>query len=429
MHRVKHLAEHLPLGGRVLLTSFTKALVESLKRNLALLMPPELVEDVDVLTTDKLALDVVREVHPEIRLRTDTRGMFANYAKHHRLPWPVDFLFSEYRHVITARGITTLEGYLDPDARAGRTTPLNADQRREVWHAISSVRAMMRNSRQLPAEDLHAEAVRILGERSELPYTNVVVDEAQDLHPAQWRTLRAAVPRGPDDMFIAGDNRQRIYDNTVSFRQLGIEIVGRSFPLRVNYRTTEQILTWADGILRGRPVTELGDSSATEPRGTARCVLSGPEPELYGAPDEPAELDALAERVRAWLADGIAPADICVTARTNRLRDSVAAHLRARSLPAAIFHPSRHSITDTPQSVRVTTMHGVKGLEFRAVAVFAATAETLPQLDYVTSAALDENQHQADLDAQRSLLYVACTRARERLYVSWHGTPSPFLPL
>ncbi|MDT0302435.1 DEAD/DEAH box helicase [Streptomonospora wellingtoniae] len=428
LHRVKHLAEHLPLGGRVLLTSFTNALVESLKRNLALLLPPELVQDVDVVTTDKLALDVVKEVHPDVRLRTDTRGIFANYTRQHRLPWPVDFLFSEYRHVVTARGITTLEGYLDPDARVGRTTPLDADQRREVWHAISSVRAMMRTSRRVPAEDLHAEAARILGERSEPPYTNLVVDEAQDLHPTQWRTLRAAVPRGPNDMFIAGDNRQRIYDNTVSFRRLGIGIVGRSFPLRVNYRTTEQILTWADGILRGRPVSELGDSSATEPGGAARCVLSGPEPEVFSAPDEPAELDALADRVRGWLAEGIAPADVCVTARTNKLRDSVAAHLRARSLPAGIFHP-QDSITDPAHGVRVTTMHGVKGLEFLAVAVFAATADALPQLDRVTSADLDENQHRADLDAQRSLLYVACTRARERLYVSWHGTPSPFLPL
>ncbi|GAA4891033.1 UvrD-helicase domain-containing protein [Streptomonospora salina] len=428
LHRVKHLAEHLPLGGRVLLTSFTNALVESLKRNLAMLLPPEVAADVDVVTTDKLALDTVKQVHPDVRLRTDTRGVFANYAKQNRLPWPVDFLFSEYRHVVTAHGITTLEGYLDPDARAGRTTPLNADQRRDVWHAISSVRAAMRTSRRLPAEDLHAEAVRILGEGSEPPYTNVVVDEAQDLHPAQWRTLRAAVARGPDDMFIAGDNRQRIYDNAVSFRRLGIEIVGRSFPLRVNYRTTRQILVWADGILRDGPVTELGES-APEPGGAARCVLSGPEPELFGAPDEPAELDALAERVRIWLADGIAPADICVTARTNKLRDSVASHLRARSLPAAAFNPSSQSVADGGQSVRVTTMHGVKGLEFRAIAVFAATAAALPQLDRVTSPALDENQHRADLDAQRSLLYVACTRARERLYVSWHGAPSPFLPL
>ncbi|MBB4930065.1 superfamily I DNA/RNA helicase [Lipingzhangella halophila] len=428
LHRVKHLAENLPLGGRILLTSFTNALVESLRRNLSLLLPAELVEDVDVVTADKLALDLVKEERPDVRLRLDTRGLFANFSRRHELPWPPDFLFSEYRHVVMAQGIGTLDGYLDPDARRGRSTPLTVEQRRAVWHAISDARAMMRQSKQLPAEEAHVEAARILSERAEKPYTNVVVDEAQDLHPAQWRTLRAAVTPGPNDMFIAGDNRQRIYDSRVSFRQLGIGVVGRSFPLRVNYRTTKEILGWADGIMDGQRIEELGESEP-EPEGSLRSVLSGPPPELRGAADEPAELDALAERVRGWLAEDIAPGDICVTTRTNRLRDAVAAHLRARSLPASTFNPREHSVNDTAHGVRVTTMHGVKGLEFRAVAVFGATAEALPQLDHVTSAELDEHQHQADIDAQRSLLYVACTRARESLYVSWHGEPSPFLPV
>ncbi|GAB3489820.1 UvrD-helicase domain-containing protein [Nocardiopsis coralliicola] len=427
LHRVKHLAEHLPLDGRILLTSFTNALVESLKRDLAQLLPAELLADVDVVTTDKLALDVVREVHPDVRLRTDTRGLFANVARQHRLPYPPDLLYAEYRHVVMAQGIATLEGYLGPDARRGRSTRLGTAERRAVWHAISDARARMRAGRALAAEELHAEAARLLGERTAKPYSNIVVDEAQDLHPAQWRTLRAAAPPGPDDLFIAGDNRQRIYDNTVSFRRLGINVVGRSFPLRVNYRTTEEILTWADAIMAGRPALELGDT-APEPPGAARCVLSGPRPEMVAAPDEPAELDAVAERVRRWLADGIAPADVCVTARTQRGRDAVAAHLRARSVPAVIFHPGRHAVDERTAGVRVTTMHGVKGLEFRAVAVTGATASALPLMEHVTSAGLDENQHRSDLDAQRSLLYVACTRARERLAVSWHGTPSPFLP-
>lgn len=36
-------------------------------------------------------------------------------------------------------------------------------------------------------------------------YDHVVVDEAQDLHPAQWRVLRAAVAPGQNDMFMVGD--------------------------------------------------------------------------------------------------------------------------------------------------------------------------------------------------------------------------------
>ncbi|MGI5120679.1 3'-5' exonuclease [Marinactinospora thermotolerans] len=427
LHRVKHLTEHLPLGGRVLLTSFTNALVESLKRNLALLLPGELIDDVDVITADKLALDVVKDEHPDIRLRSDTRGLFANVARKHELPWPADFVYQEYRHVVMAQEITTLEGYLDPDARRGRSTPLTTDQRRDVWHAISDARAVMRQTRRLPALELHAEAARILRARPERPYTNVVVDEAQDLHPAQWRTLRAAVDPGPNDMFIAGDNRQRIYDSVVSFKQLGIGIVGRSYPLRVNYRTTTEILTWAGEILRGQRIDELGETTP-EPSGATRSVLRGHPPELYGAADETAELDALARRVQGWLSSGIAPGDVCVTARTKRIRDTVVRRLREHGLPVAVFNPREHAVTDTTGTVRVTTMHGVKGLEFRAVAVVGVTAEALPRMDHVTPLEVDEHQHEADLAAQRSLLYVACTRARESLYVSWHGRPSPFLP-
>ena len=429
LHRVKYLAEHLPLGGRILLTSFTNALVEAVRRDLALLLDEELRADVDVITADKLALDIVREEWPEVSLRpeSDTRGLFANVVSKHSLPWSADFVFQEYRHVVMAQDITTVDGYLDPDARRGRSRPLTVDERREVWHAIATARALMRRTKQLSALELHAEATRILNARTEKPYTNVVVDEGQDLHPAQWRTLRAAVAPGPNDMFIAGDNRQRIYDNTVSFRQLGINVVGRSYPLRMNYRTTTEILTWAEQIMQGEDAG-LG-MDAAEPAGVTRSLLQGAPPVLYGAPDAAAELVALARQVRSWLAKGIAPGDICVTARTRRGVTEVVSALRRHGIPAARFNPQQHTVDDSADAVRVTTMHGVKGLEFREVAVTGVTATALPLMDHVTSPDLDENQHRSDLAAQRSLLYVACTRAREALYVSWHGDPSPFLPL
>jgi ATP-dependent exoDNAse (exonuclease V) beta subunit len=52
-----------------------------------------------------------------------------------------------------------------------------------------------------------------------LTYRHVIIDEAQDLHPAQWRLLRAAVPAGPDDLFIVGDAHQRIYAGRRSSRR------------------------------------------------------------------------------------------------------------------------------------------------------------------------------------------------------------------
>jgi len=83
------------------------------------------------------------------------------------------------------------------------------------------------------------------------------VDEAQDLHPSQWRLLRAAVAPGPDDLFIAADPHQRVYDNRVSLASLRISVRGRSRRLSLNYRTTQEILAWAVPLLGTELVTGL----------------------------------------------------------------------------------------------------------------------------------------------------------------------------
>ena len=46
------------------------------------------------------------------------------------------------------------------------------------------------------------DAAGYLETRPARPYRHVIVDEAQDLHEALWRLLRAAVPQRPDDLFL-----------------------------------------------------------------------------------------------------------------------------------------------------------------------------------------------------------------------------------
>jgi superfamily I DNA/RNA helicase len=72
-------------------------------------------------------------------------------------------------------------------------------------------------------------------------------------------------------------------------------------------------------------------------------------------------------------------------------------------------------------------MHGMKGLEFQAVAVIGVADGIVPAPNAVTPAAEDPVAHAQDLQRERCLLFVACTRARDHLYISYTGTPSPFL--
>lgn len=87
---------------------------------------------------------------------------------------------------------------------------------------------------------------------------------------------------------------------------------------------------------------------------------------------------------------------------------------------------SGNAATD-PDAVNVGTMHSFKGLEYRCVAAIGVSEGTLPYAKAVTPAEFDRLQHARDLLAERCLLFVACTRARDGLHVSWSGEPSPFL--
>jgi superfamily I DNA/RNA helicase len=40
----------------------------------------------------------------------------------------------------------------------------------------------------------------------------------------------------------------------------------------------------------------------------------------------------------------------------------------------------------------------------------------------------DPQRYQREIKQARSLLFVAATRARDSLVISWRGKPSPFLP-
>jgi superfamily I DNA/RNA helicase len=77
-------------------------------------------------------------------------------------------------------------------------------------------------------------------------------------------------------------------------------------------------------------------------------------------------------------------------------------------------------------NVNVATMHLAKELEFRAVAVTACDDEVLPLQDRIENVGDDGNLQEV-YDTERQLLYVACTRARDRLSISAVDPASEFL--
>lgn len=76
--------------------------------------------------------------------------------------------------------------------------------------------------------------------------------------------------------------------------------------------------------------------------------------------------------------------------------------------------------------VSISTMHLAKGLEFHTVAVMACDDEIIPLQERIETVVDDADRQEVD-DIERHLLYVACTRARDRLLVTSDESPSEFL--
>lgn len=420
-----HRAHRLALGGagKVLVTTFTSTLSENLQSGLDMLVDDEGAESrIEVSHVDRVAHRVFRQTYgpPSMLPEPEERELWAGLINELGLDFSPVFLSEEWRQVVLARRITTADEYLKAK-RTGRGRPLGAAQRAQVWQVIWEFEKTLTDQDRCTHETIRREATRLLEESPDKPFRHIVIDEAQDLSPDQWRLLRAAVAEGPDDIFIAGDTHQRIYDNRVSLREVGIKIAGRSSRLNINYRTTAEILGWSLGLLRGEPIDDM--EGGLDSIAGCKSYVHGPPPSLSGHDGLGGEAEHIASVISGWIRNGIAASEIGLAVRAKWLAPKIEAVLKR----AGIDTVDLAKADDDDDAVRVGTMHRMKGLEFRGMCVAGVSAKLVPAANAVTPAADDKQTHQQDLERERCLLFVACTRAREELLITWHGEPSPFL--
>lgn len=248
---------------------------------------------------------------------------------------------------------------------------------------------------------------------------HVLVDEGQDLASSQWQFLRALAQEGPDDLFIAEDTHQRIYGQHVVLARYGIRVTGRSRRLTLNYRTTEQNLRYALGVLAAGEYVD--SNNETEGVSGYRSARRGPAPSSFAGETDDDQISHIAALLNSWCEEGVDPATIAVLARTNDRAAFVRDALNAHGL--ALDHiKTAQSSGDRPVTL---TMHTAKGMEFSRVILFDVSDGVMPSKHALQRAAPEE------LDdvmlRERSLLYVAASRGRDVLVVAWKGKASGLL--
>jgi len=247
-----------------------------------------------------------------------------------------------------------------------------------------------------------------------------VVDEAQDMGIAHMRFLAALGAGCRDALFFAGDIGQRIFQQPFSWKGLGVDIRGRSKTLRINYRTSHQIRRQADRLLDA----ELSDADGnTDQRKDTVSVFNGPPPDIRAFGSQKEEIAAVGAWLAARVAAGVAPHEIGLFVRSDAELGRARAAVELAKLQYKILD---EHVETTGGYVSICAMHLAKGLEFRSVAVMACDDEVIPLQQRI-----EEVGDEADLEevyaTERHLLYVACTRARDRLLLTSTQPASEFL--
>lgn len=422
MHRARHLAKTLcsEPTDKILFTTYTTNLAQNVEQNLINLCGKE-IEHIEVLHLYAWAVRFMKKHGVEFKIATgeelDKCWEEAVLAAE-VLEFDLGFLRQEWEQVVLSNEIQDQAGYLKV-LRTGRGRTLSRPQRARVWKVFENYTQALKKRGMRDWGGVIQETRRFIEHKKPaLPYRAVIVDEAQDFHAEEWKLIRAISPEQPNGLFLVGDAHQRVYGGKVALRNYGINVQGRSSNLKINYRTTEQIRDWAMALLRGVEIDDLDDEKFIA-KGY-KSLMNGLAPEVIRCLSLREEQQVIGKKLKE-LVELFRPENICMVARTSKLlRESYQPILKELGIP--------HTLLDKGQEgkgIRLATMHRVKGLEFPIMILAGINSGVIPlRLPAADSDPIAKADHE---NRERSLLFVAATRARDMLLVTCGGQPSPFL--
>jgi len=424
MHRVKWLIENvLKEGEQVLFTTYTKTLTNDLETNLKLLLTPSQLERVTITNLDKLVHELITkcssyQVAYSFAQQEELKRVWEQAIQNKPAELSDAFMRMEWEQVILAQGISTLKGYLKA-LRKGRGKAVKAAQRKLIWACFQRYIDSVLELKLIEPDMAMWELTRMsLDGEVNFPYRAVVLDELQDMSTAALRLLRVLTPMADNDLFLVGDGHQKIYPRPLAMNSTGIKIQGKGHAhrLRINYRTTQEIHKRAMTVLKEGAVQDIdGEPSALK---MYQSLTNGEYPEIHHGGTQTERDQAL----KTWLSntqDSDSPEDaskeLCVVVRSKSQREAICSKLKGWGIDCLEVLSST-KLTSDLKGVRVMTAHRIKGLEFKGVALVDWDSNFEPMFADQSG----DSEYTAQLKKeQRSLAYVAMSRARLSLFVSY----------
>ncbi|MEZ7890772.1 MAG: 3'-5' exonuclease [Candidatus Wallbacteria bacterium] len=431
MHRAKYLAETIfpEKDARILFTTYSKNLAADIKENLSKLCGSEIFSKIEVTNIDQWVNAFLKKhgyICNIINDKTEGKECWnrALALKPSEFKFSDKFYFDEWKNIILPNGINNIGDYVRV-SRVGCGRSITCLIRQKIWPVFEEYRRLITLRGKKEYMDLIREAKNFLEKNPcILPYKAVVVDEGQDMDSEVYKLIRKLVPENANDIFIVGDCFQKIYAKKVVLSQCGINIRSkRTKKLKLNYRTTEEIRKWAVQLFDAKEIDDL--NGEIDNQNGYRSLLHGPEPEIKQLDNENKEFEFLQNYIKNLIKNGISPATICMVARTNDIVNRYKLEFKKNGIESFLI--SRDGIDRSNMAgVRFATMHRIKGLEFDYIIVASANKDIIPLKKAVSDYDNETDHEEADL-RERALLYVAVTRAKKEVLITYYGEKSEYL--
>ncbi len=416
LHRALQLSQ---AGRRVLFLTFNpvlKAVTQSLMAGVVETLPSTLqVVDYRTWILDQAAagqgttpisradaLRIMEDVLPVVRASSVSAV----------LKRPASFFVDEVERVVKGFGLTSLDDYLTTP-RYGRKTALSPLARTAVWQVVEAYNARLRTAGQMDWGDVVMHLYFHLLDNPVDLVDDIIIDEAQDLTPIDLRTLQR-LTRGPGSehksVLVLGDAAQTLYSRGFSWRQVGLDLRGRSHALHINHRNTREIVHTASELVSRN--THLKEHGELLPM--TAVARGGPKPILMLFETSHAQRAFVIEEITRFREENLLRLhDIAIVAGHDEVARDYAHATAQRGIPVDRWDEQDSDVDVLRESVKVMTIQTAKGLEFPVVFLVGLTAD----LNHSTSTWKETDERDILIERSRMFLYVGLTRSAELLYV------------
>ena len=319
--------------------------------------------------------------------------------------FPQDYLRQEFDWIRSFLSTDRRSEYLTVD-REGRYIPLLEEDKKRVLDGLGFWENLMNFVGVTDYLGITNELYKHI-DKIQPRYRSILVDEVQDFGTLELEIIRRLVAESENDLFLTGDIAQQVYTKHHKLRVAGINILPEAYlKILKNYRNSREILNAAYEVFNSNTSPDQYKSDDFEILNPEYANFSSARPHLRVS-------NSLSDEVSnsySYLKEILSDKEIGCIALCGFTIFEIQEISQRHTIPVL---DGEAQIAN--HNIYLSDLEQTKGFEFDRVIIINANAHAFP------NSALPKEEWYREI----SKLYVAMTRAKKELIISYSKSLSP----